>query len=422
MPDKIWSLGDDGMPPDNNPMWSALAKEAVNDMQSVSRPEDPRIQQEADRHDAVSPADFAQLKEAICDFVKREYDDELTEEAFDNLSCIGIAETTAEDREDIVIDMAVNLEDMTLDQYINGDKMDSWHYSDINSLIGEIKHISFDELVSLGPNAERRVDQLITQFPDEHDFIRNPEDGFAIYQLKSGPEYHELRFACMSELRREAQQMRDDVHHAVERGEDTLFASKAAAEQFLRDEGFTVIPNADPAFITVLNPARIESTVYLTYGNDCCFIDGCDTSAVDQMVRKAHYSQVYSGPIPDECLGMQSTDAILESLYTKFNLDRPADFHGHSLSVSDVIVLKQEGQITSYYTDSFGFEKLPGFLSQDNPLRNAEMSIEDDYGMIDGIINNGSKEDRVTLPDKADAKSEIAPKTDKARPKNEPER
>ena len=57
----------------------------------------------------------------------------------------------------------------------------------------------------------------------------------------------------------------------------------------------------------------------------------------------------------------------------------------------------------------------------DNPLKNAEMSMEDEYDMIDGIINNGPKEDRAALADKVDAKSEIV-KPEKARPKNEPER
>ena len=46
------------------------------------------------------------------------------------------------------------------------------------------------------------------------------------------------------------------------------------------------------------------------------------------------------------------------------------------------------------YCDSFGFEQVPGFLP-DNPLKNAEMAVEDDYGMIDGIINNGPKEPTV---------------------------
>lgn len=418
MMDNNWNIGEDGLQPDNGPMWTALAREGVDDSYTVNRPEDPRIQQEAKHRMLFFEEDMQKLKEAVRAFVRREYDDELTEEAFDNPACIGIAETTAEDREDIVIDMAVNLRDMTLDQYINGDKMDSWYYADVHALINELNHISFDELVSLGPNAAQHIEQLCAQFPEEHDFIRNPEDGFAIYQLRADPKNQNLRFSSMSELRREAQQLRDDVHHVVESGEDILFANKSAVEKYLRDEGFTIVPNSDPSLITIQSAARMEATIYLAYGNDCCHIDGCDTRGADHVVKKEHYAWVYSNAIPDECLSMKTTDEILEGLFTKFNIDRPADFHGHSLSVSDVIVLKQNGQVNSYYTDSFGFEKLPAFLSRDNPLRTAEMCLEDDYGMIDGIINNGTKEESKSLKD---AINKDAPKPCFS-PKNEHER
>lgn len=420
--------GENDMPdlsdtPDMEAMWSAMQRESVDDTRFTTRPEDPRIQREAASQRLLTDADLSRLKAAVADFVKREFDDELDESAFDDPSCIGIAETNAEDREDIVIDMAVNLQDMTLDQYINGEKLDSWHYSDINALIGEIRHISFDELVSLGPNAERRVEQLMAQPSDEHDFIRNPEDGFAIYQLSSDASNHELRFASMDDLRRDARRMRDAVHSAVERGQEVLYPSKESVEQFLRDEGLTVLPTDDPALITVISPAKLESTVYLIYGNDCCTIDGCNTSAVDQLVKKDNYVQVYSGPMPDECLTMEKPDDILESLYSKFNLDRPADFRGHSLSVSDVIVLKQNGEISSFYTDSFGFEKLPGFLLPENHLRTAEMSMEDDYDMIDGVINNGSRQEKPSvLETLKECRTEMEPREKLPKEHREPER
>lgn len=76
------------------------------------------------------------------------------------------------------------------------------------------------------------------------------------------------------------------------------------------------------------------------------------------------------------------------------NLNRPDDFRGHSLSLSDVIALNLNGQMECYYTDSFGFYKLPAFLEHENALKNAEMMLEDDYNMIDGIVNNGPKEER----------------------------
>ena len=80
---------------------------------------------------------------------------------------------------------------------------------------------------------------------------------------------------------------------------------------------------------------------------------------------------------------------MLESLYTKFNIDHPEDFTGHSLSVSDIVALKTGGVVSCHYVDSVGFAELKDFLRAGNHLKNAEMTLEDDYGMIDGIINNG---------------------------------
>ena len=52
----------------------------------------------------------------------------------------------------------------------------------------------------------------------------------------------------------------------------------------------------------------------------------------------------------------------LEDIYTRFNIDRPEDFRGHSLSVSDVVVLHEKGSDTAYYVDSVGFQELPDFF------------------------------------------------------------
>ena len=101
-----------------------------------------------------------------------------------------------------------------------------------------------------------------------------------------------------------------------------------------------------------------------------------------------NYDKVYSG--------VMATDENLESVYTRFNVDRPADFTGHSLSMSDVVVVHQDGHDTAHYCDSFGFSEVPEFLTAENHLKNAEMAMEDDLGMIDGIINNGKKD--VTPP------------------------
>lgn len=97
-------------------------------------------------------------------------------------------------------------------------------------------------------------------------------------------------------------------------------------------------------------------------------------------VDPVHYEPVYSGPMTP---GM-----TLDAIYTRFNLDHPQDFKGHSLSVSDVVVVQQGGQNTAYYVDSFGYRQVPEFLQPENHLKNAEMSTEQNYNMIDGMMNN----------------------------------
>ena len=111
-------------------------------------------------------------------------------------------------------------------------------------------------------------------------------------------------------------------------------------------------------------------------------------------VTESRYDIVYSGALSPALAANRTPEAILEGLYARFNLNRPDDFRGHSLSVSDVIALNLNGQTECYYTDSFGFYKLPSFLERENALKNAEMMLEDDYNMIDGIVNNGPKEER----------------------------
>ena len=86
------------------------------------------------------------------------------------------------------------------------------------------------------------------------------------------------------------------------------------------------------------------------------------------------------------------TQDRLDALYETFNIRRPEGFRGHSLSVSDIVALKQNGMVSCHYVDSWAFKALPDFLKPENYLKNAEMAMEDDYGMIDGVINNGPKQ------------------------------
>lgn len=105
----------------------------------------------------------------------------------------------------------------------------------------------------------------------------------------------------------------------------------------------------------------------------------------------ANYEAIYTREVyPDD-----DTGRILENFYYIFNDERPGDFAGHSLSVSDIVALKQDGKVSYHYCDSMGFQELPAFQKPENYLKAAEMSMEDDYGMIDGIINNGPKQPTV---------------------------
>ena len=104
-------------------------------------------------------------------------------------------------------------------------------------------------------------------------------------------------------------------------------------------------------------------------------------------VQKENYAAVYAGNLDRR----GDTQDKLNGLYETFNIRRPEDFRGHSLSVSDIVALKQNGVVSCHYVDSWGFKELPGFLKPENYLKNAEMAMEDDFGMIDGIINNGPR-------------------------------
>ena len=112
--------------------------------------------------------------------------------------------------------------------------------------------------------------------------------------------------------------------------------------------------------------------------------------SIGQAVKRENYDLIYTAPL-EPC---KSPQAAVEQLYNQFNNDHPADYHHPSMSVSDIVAIKQGGKVSCHYCDSVGFTQIPGFLPE-NPLKNAEMAVEDDYGMIDGIINNGAKEPTV---------------------------
>ena len=132
--------------------------------------------------------------------------------------------------------------------------------------------------------------------------------------------------------------------------------------------------------------------------------------AAGKTVDPANYELVYAGPL--------TPGDTLETIYRDLNVNHPENYHGYSLSMSDVVVLREYGKDTAHYCDRIGFTEVPQFLNpqqaqeKENPLRTAEMTIEDDYGMIDGVINNGRRDEsvgKISIRDRLEAaKKEIA--------------
>ena len=235
------------------------------------------------------------------------------------------------------------------------------------------------------------------------------------------------------------------------------FAEKAEREYMAEAAAYVQTP-ADIAEQAQTVPRDTFSIYQLKSGNETLDyrfepLDAIRNNGLS--VKPENYELVYTAPLTEK--------DNLESIYTRFNIDHPADFKGHSLSVSDIVVLHQDGKDTAHYCDRFGFSQVPEFLQperaaevtiptpdqmatqeristprgsfcvtamsreqmeaagygfhhqsddgkylimgngtrafavvaeqpeKDNPLRTVEMTLEDDYGMIDGVINNGKR-------------------------------
>jgi len=148
-------------------------------------------------------------------------------------------------------------------------------------------------------------------------------------------------------------------------------------------------PDLESAFLSAAGDAYViyqlsdipENTAQRFMGTDYLEKSGIP-------IEHDRYEAVYTGELPHD----GDTQDKLNALYQTFNIDHPADFTGHSMSVSDIVALRQAGVVSCHYVDSWGFKELPTFLKSENYLKNTEMAMEDDYGMIDGILNNGQKQ------------------------------
>ena len=118
------------------------------------------------------------------------------------------------------------------------------------------------------------------------------------------------------------------------------------------------------------------------------------------MATPANYEKIYDAALtPDMSLGR---------IFEKFNFDRPEDFKGHSLSVSDVVVLHQNGTDTAYYVDSSSFVDISENFLLENPLKAAELSTEQNANMIDGINNNTPNTDALEAKANAGEQTSLA--------------
>ena len=171
-------------------------------------------------------------------------------------------------------------------------------------------------------------------------------------------------------------------------------------------------PDFDKAVQDRLNHQEEREAAFLSHDGDCFAIyqvkdddglrriryEGLDwLKSIGRSVERENYDLIYTAPLQET----GNVDAAVEQLYSQFNNEHPADYHSPSMSVSDIVVLKRAGEVSCHYVDSFGFAPVPDFIKPENYLKAAEMSAEDDYGMIDGIINNGPKQTVAELEQQA---------------------
>jgi len=177
---------------------------------------------------------------------------------------------------------------------------------------------------------------------------------------------------------------------------DGIFGVEASEWETVKDR--FAPPDYEKAFLS--NPAD-SFAIYQLRDNDNTaqlrFMNAEYLEKKGLSAQKENYAAVYAGSLDRR----GDTQDRLDELYETFNIRRPEDFRGHSLSVSDIVALKQNGVVSCHYVDSWGFKELPGFLKPENYLKNAEMAMEDDYGMIDGVINNGPKQTVAELEEQA---------------------
>ena len=236
-----------------------------------------------------------------------------------------------------------------------------------------------------------------------------PDPAFLSDELEQNYGYMDGDLLPLSKDRAAELLERDLTIYAVQTGENPVmvFDAEELTEQpegvvfAVSKEEWEASPDFHRLIADRMNHQEERERAFLDHSGDCFAIYQLrhDDSTRDliyeplerirqagESPRKGNYELAYTGEL---AFGLDLS--VLDKLWEKFNIDHPADYHRPSMSISDIIALKRDDVISCYYVDRLGFSPLPGFFQSENYLKNAEMAMEDDLGMIDGIINNGPK-------------------------------
>ena len=310
----------------------------------------------------------------------------------------------------------------------------------------------FDELRSQPYNSEAK-DLNTDGRPYAHLTLgMESKDGMSaadILHVRAGQNYLVEDFTRMEWLRSDPVVLESLSRVAQEIGFDRVrpYAMENGSYKAMPDMPFTQWENP---YFTVDPPEQGDTfTIYQLKGGpetrDYRFEAYESLQEAGLAVDRQNYDLIYTAPLDGK--------TTLEDIYRTFNLDRPADFTGHSLSVSDVVVLNRSGKEEAHYCDSFGFTPVPEFFlqrekqltprelltgesiqtprgsflvtdmsreqleaagygfhhqsedgkylimgngtdafaipaQQESPIKAAEMTTEQNYNMIDGVLNN----------------------------------
>ena len=236
-----------------------------------------------------------------------------------------------------------------------------------------------------------------------------PDPAFLSDELEQNYGYMDGDLLPLSKDRAAELLERDLTIYAVQTGENPVmvFDAEELTEQpegvvfAVSKEEWEASPDFHRLIADRMNHQEERERAFLDHSGDCFAIYQLrhDDSTRDliyeplerirqagESPRKGNYELAYTGEL---AFGLDLS--VLDKLWETFNIDHPADYHRPSMSISDIIALKRDDVISCYYVDRLGFSPLPGFFQSENYLKNAEMAMEDDLGMIDGIINNGPK-------------------------------